>query len=424
MIESLELKAKICDSDIIKIRDLWFNDNVESTIIRILDKHKWKIIITIVTGLSALLSAIIGAYVFVTSNFVDNLNYNNMQVTVSSIKSTCDQIQVAWNGVSNLQDRLCGCGYVGNVLTLTGPPGQNGATIITGSGPPSINQGLNGDIYIDTNSNYIYGPKSGNWSFLVSIGLPGPIGQQGLIGIQGIQGPTGLIGPRGETGSQGPVGPIGPTGLQGSMGLIGPQGVVGQTGSTGQQGVQGAQGVQGPQGVQGVAGPIGLMGPPGNCTGCAYGNSDNCCGVSCVVCPLSLSCIHGQCGKLVNAVNVYDGLSYTCAQGSFTYNQCNTICSTMFVGNMSSSMVYIGSSNQFQFTTGVCSSSWLSYIWNGNNYYSNGFVMTYSDWAGGEPNLSTGICVVYYMGLESGIIQWSSSNCYSTSNCLCYAVVS
>ena len=45
----------------------------------------------------------------------------------------------------------------------TGPRGYNGATILTGSGVPSNSLGLSGDIYIDVQASYIYGPKTTIW---------------------------------------------------------------------------------------------------------------------------------------------------------------------------------------------------------------------------------------------------------------------
>ena len=46
----------------------------------------------------------------------------------------------------------------------TGPTGPTGAQILNGSGDPSGPTGSDGDFYIDTGDNEIFGPKaSGNW---------------------------------------------------------------------------------------------------------------------------------------------------------------------------------------------------------------------------------------------------------------------
>ncbi len=78
----------------------------------------------------------------------------------------------------------------------TGAAGTNGNTVLHGSGAPSNGLGVNGDFYIDTAANTIYGPKaSGVWASGVS--LVGPTGATGPQGIQGIQGATGPQGPAG-----------------------------------------------------------------------------------------------------------------------------------------------------------------------------------------------------------------------------------
>lgn len=66
----------------------------------------------------------------------------------------------------------------------TGPAGADGRTVLNGSGAPSSGTGADGDFYIDTTADAIYGPKTaGAWGS-----------------------PTSLIGPAGAAGSQGPAG--------------------------------------------------------------------------------------------------------------------------------------------------------------------------------------------------------------------------
>ena len=104
---------------------------------------------------------------------------------------------------------------------------MNGATA------PNNNQGVNGDFFINTATNTIYGPKAnGAWPAGVS-----------LVGPQGATGAAGATGPQGVAGAVGPQGPAGATGLTGAAGAVGPQGPVGATGSTGAVGPQGPAGL-------------------------------------------------------------------------------------------------------------------------------------------------------------------------------------
>jgi uncharacterized protein (TIGR02145 family) len=88
---------------------------------------------------------------------------------------------------------------------------------------------VNGDFYINTATNTLFGPKAnGTWPAGVSL-----VGPQG---IQGVAGPTGLQGPAGVAG---PVGLTGPAGPQGIQGVAGPAGVAGPVGPTGAVGAAG-----------------------------------------------------------------------------------------------------------------------------------------------------------------------------------------
>ena len=203
-----------------------------------------------------------------------------------------------------------------------GLPGTNGKTVLSGAGVPDPGLGSDGDFYLDTSSNTIYGPKSGgSWGGGTSlVGPAGPQGEQGEQGVQGVAGrtilsgpgaplpdvgadgdfyidtsaediygpktdgawgsPTSLVGPAGETGEQGVPGADGRSVLSGSgapdpglgsdgdfyidttaltiygpksggawgspTSLVGPQGPVGDTGPAGEQGPQGEIGPAGP----------------------------------------------------------------------------------------------------------------------------------------------------------------------------------
>ena len=66
----------------------------------------------------------------------------------------------------------------------SGPAGANGSTVLNGITSPTSLIGSNGDFYINTNSNTLFGPKSGGvWPTGVS--LVGPAGQLGTAGING-----------------------------------------------------------------------------------------------------------------------------------------------------------------------------------------------------------------------------------------------
>ena len=75
----------------------------------------------------------------------------------------------------------------------TGVPGTDGKTVLNGSGAPASGLGSNGDFYIDTTNNAVYGPKtSGGWGSATS--LVGPSGAPGATGIPGTDGKTVLNG--------------------------------------------------------------------------------------------------------------------------------------------------------------------------------------------------------------------------------------
>jgi hypothetical protein len=113
-------------------------------------------------------------------------------------------------------------GPIGNTGP-SGTAGTNGNTIWNGTAatPPTSPPVANGDFYLNTQTNCLYGPMvSGAWptSCVSLVGPTGPAGPQGNIGPAGIQGPPGNAGPAGQTGQTGP---------QGSQGLQGPAGAPG-----------------------------------------------------------------------------------------------------------------------------------------------------------------------------------------------------
>jgi uncharacterized protein (TIGR02145 family) len=84
---------------------------------------------------------------------------------------------------------------------------------------------VNGDFYINTTTNELFGPKAnGTWPAGVSL-----VGPQGIQGIQGVAGPTGATGLTGAAGATGATGPQGPQGPQGPTGLLTSGSVAGNT---------------------------------------------------------------------------------------------------------------------------------------------------------------------------------------------------
>ena len=62
-----------------------------------------------------------------------------------------------------------------------GPAGEDGRTVLNGSGAPDSGLGIDGDFYIDTTADAIYGPKTGGaWGSATS--LIGPQGPEGTVG--------------------------------------------------------------------------------------------------------------------------------------------------------------------------------------------------------------------------------------------------
>ena len=153
---------------------------------------------------------------------------------------------------------------------------EAGATLLTDEEQPNESTGATGDIYIDTTTYYLYGPKlESGWGNGVS-----------LIGPAGLDGRDGEQGPKGDTGATGATGPVGLTGPQGEQG---PKGDTGATGATGPVGLTGPQGEQGPKGDTGEQGPEGLAGNDGTSCSSAQDGSN-----------VLISCDDGTSGLLAS----------------------------------------------------------------------------------------------------------------------------
>lgn len=138
---------------------------------------------------------------------------------------------------------------------VTGAAGADGRTVLNGSGAPSNGTGVNGDFYVNTAANTLYGPKaSGAWGTAVSL-----VGPTGATGSQGATGSAASI--AAGTTTTGAAGSSASVTNSGSSSAAvfdftvprGNTGVTGATGATGAQGIQGIQGVQGNTGATGTS---------------------------------------------------------------------------------------------------------------------------------------------------------------------------
>ncbi|NBX38747.1 MAG: collagen-like protein [Flavobacteriia bacterium] len=127
-----------------------------------------------------------------------------------------------WNAGVSLVGPVGPVGAAGpqGLVGAQGPAGLNGNSVLNGNIAPTPAIGVDGDFYINTSNDSLYGPKTnGTWNTGVSL-----VGPQGPAGPQGATGPAGVAGPQGPAGPQGATGPAGATGPQGPMGLTGPAG--------------------------------------------------------------------------------------------------------------------------------------------------------------------------------------------------------
>lgn len=113
------------------------------------------------------------------------------------------QVSSAWGSpIENLVGPAGATGATGSTgaTGVTGSAGANGNSVLNGSGTPSAGTGSNGDFYINTAANTIYGPKAGGaWGSATS--LVGPTGATGAAGSAGATGPAGANGTNGTNGS-------------------------------------------------------------------------------------------------------------------------------------------------------------------------------------------------------------------------------
>ncbi|RXG91603.1 hypothetical protein [Bradyrhizobium zhanjiangense] len=132
--------------------------------------------------------------------------------------------------------------------SLIGPQGPRGNAVLYGAGAPAAGTGIDGDFYINTSTNFLYGPKaSGAWPAGTSL-----IGPQGPQGIQGIQGVTGTRGSQWYEGAGAPGTIAGAIANDNYLNTTNGD-VYNYSGSSWGSPVGN---IRGPQGIQGPVGPV------------------------------------------------------------------------------------------------------------------------------------------------------------------------
>jgi hypothetical protein len=99
-----------------------------------------------------------------------------------------------------------------------GIAGKDGKTLWNGVKDPENTWGAPGDMFVNSVTKTLFGPKDLLSGWPAGVSMVGPQGERGLIGL------TGAAGPQGPGGS-GPAGPIGPAGATGPAGAAGSSGI-------------------------------------------------------------------------------------------------------------------------------------------------------------------------------------------------------
>ena len=108
-----------------------------------------------------------------------------------------------------------------------GADGKDGKTLWNGTTDPAITWGAPGDMFINSVTKTLFGPKDLTTGWPAGVSMVGPQGPQGLTGLQGPQG----IGGSGPQGATGPAGINGTNGTNGANGTNGTNGAAGVTGT-------------------------------------------------------------------------------------------------------------------------------------------------------------------------------------------------
>ena len=93
-----------------------------------------------------------------------------------------------------------------------GTDGKDGKTLWNGVKDPESSWGAPGDMFINSVTKTLFGPKNIDGTWPAGVSMVGPAGERGPIGL------TGATGPQGPGGGSGPAGPPGPAGATGAAG--------------------------------------------------------------------------------------------------------------------------------------------------------------------------------------------------------------
>ncbi|RKQ43271.1 endosialidase-like protein [Roseivirga pacifica] len=179
-------------------------------------------------------------------------------------------------------DGIDGTSGTDGVDGINGTDGVDGKSMLNGTGAPANTLGNNGDFYIDTNTNNIYGPKTaGTWGAATS--LIGPAGADGTDGVDGIDGTNGTDGIDGKSMLNGTGAPAATLGIDGDIyfdtdanAIYGPKtagawgaatslvGPAGADGANGTDGIDGIDGIDGSSILSGTSNPIAANGTDGD----------------------------------------------------------------------------------------------------------------------------------------------------------------
>jgi len=100
---------------------------------------------------------------------------------------------------------------------LNGLDGKDGKTLWNGVKDPESTWGAPGDMFINSVTKTLFGPKNLDGTWPTGVSMVGPKGDQGPIGL------TGATGPQGPGGGSGPAGATGATGATGAAGAAAPK---------------------------------------------------------------------------------------------------------------------------------------------------------------------------------------------------------
>lgn len=100
-----------------------------------------------------------------------------------------------------------------------GRDGKDGKTLWNGTSDPVSTWGAPGDMFINSVTKTLFGPKNIDGTWPAGVSMVGPKGDQGLTGLTGATGPQGPGGGSGSSGSQGSTGAAGANGSNATIAI-------------------------------------------------------------------------------------------------------------------------------------------------------------------------------------------------------------